>query len=292
MDPITSNSNEDKLRILFEWRQLYAETLIDALKPTGNVLQIGFSHGFAAEHIQKHHHPKTHIIIEANPEVFAKATIWANGRKNINVIQGKWEDILATLGTFETIFFHDYPSPDHDIAIMNFLFPEYTLKASNEAKKLLSSLEEQMSKLTVKFTDQDIEDFYQKIGKSNPNEMPAFFNKLKDNKNISDIQYEKYKKYFDIEQHKQLVKPNPKEIINKADNMLEFLEECLKNHMMKGSRFSAFLNSQKSKYEDSQFFDNIITNTDIDFQENYVPIKMSDKTREALIILVEKSFNI
>ena len=289
MDPITSNSNEDQLKILLEWRKLYAEALIDALKPTENVLQIGFCHGFAAECIQKHH-PKTHIIIEANPEVVEKATTWVNGRKNIKVIQGKWEDVLATIGSFETIFFHDYPSPDHDISIMNFLFPEHTLKASNEAKKLLSFLEEQMSKLTVKFTDQDIEDFYQKIGRSNPNEMPAFFKKLKDNKNISDIQYEKYKKYFDAKQHEQLMEPNPKEIIKKADNMLEFLEECLKNHMMKGSRFSAFLNSQKSKYEDSQFFDNIITNTDIDFQENFISIKTSDKTREALVILVEKSF--
>lgn len=288
MNSITTNSSEDKLKILLEWRRLYAEALIDALKPAGDVLQIGFCDGFATERIQKYH-PKTHTILEANPEVFAKASIWVNESKNIRVIQGKWEDVLATLGSFETIFFHDYPSPEHDISIMNFLFPEDTVKASNEAKKLLSFLEEQMSKLTVKFTDQDIEDFYQKIGKSNPNEMPAFFKKLKDNKNISNTQYEKFKKYFNTEQHEQL-KPNPKEIIKLADNMLEFLEECLKNHMIKGSRFSAFLNNQKSKYEDSQFFDNIITNTDIDFQENYIPINMSDKTRDALIILVEKSF--
>lgn len=289
MDPITSNANEDKLNILLEWKQLYAEALIDAIKPTGDVLQIGFCHGFAAECIQKHH-PKTHIIIEANPEEVTKAISWINGRKNIKVIQGKWEDALATMGSFETIFFHDYPSPDHDVSIINFLFPEYTLKASNEAKKLLSFLEEQMSKLTAKFTDQDIEDFYQKIGKSNPNEMPAFFKKLKDNNNISDVQYEKYIKYFEKKQQGKLAKPNPEEIIKKSDNMLEFLEECLKNHMIKGSRFSAFLVTQKSKYEDSQFFDNIITNTNIDFQENLIPIKMSDKTREALVILVEKSF--
>ena len=62
-----------------------------------------------------------------------------------------------------SIFFNDYPL-ELDIAIMNFLFPEDTIQTSNQAKELLSILEEQMSQLTIQFSDQDIEDFYQKVG--------------------------------------------------------------------------------------------------------------------------------
>lgn len=286
MESIITKSSADKLKILLEWKKSYIEVLIDSLDPLGNVLEIGFGIGLAAERIQKHH-PKTHIIIESNPQVLDEAIKWADKNPNTTVIQGGWETVLPTLGKFDSIFFNDYPL-ELDIAIMNFLFPEDALQTSNQAKELLSILEEKMSQLTVQFSDQDIEDFYQKVGQFNLKEMPKFFIKLKDNGNISQAQYENSVKKYRIN---EIVaqKNNTPDAIKKPDTMLLFLEECLKNHMNKGSRFSSFLNSQISKYEDSQFFDNIITNTDVEYKETSVQIKMSDKTREALIILVEKS---
>ena len=215
----------------------------------------------------RQHHPKTHTIIESNPQIIDEAKKWADQKQNISILEGRWETILSNLGTFDAIYFNDYP-PEQDIAIMNFLFPEDTLNTSTEAKKLLGFLEEQMSQLTMKFSDQDIEDFYEKVGKCNLKEMPNFFQKLRDNGNISDTQYEDSVKKYRLSELQETCKDNPPDLPKKTDNLLLLcLEECLKKHMNKMGRFSTFLESQISKYEDSQFFDNIITNPDIDYKE-------------------------
>lgn len=285
MASITPRSNEDNLKILLEWKKLYTESLVDALYPKGDVLEIGFGTGIAAKRIQ-YHHPKTHTIIESNPQIIEEAKKWASQNENIKIIEGRWETILPKQGTFDAIFFNDYLS-ENDIAIMNFLFPEDALKTSAEAKKLLGLLEEQMSHLTMKFSDQDIEDFYQNVGQFNPKEMPKFFQKLRGNGNISETQYKDSIKKLNRLQ--ETSKNNLPDLPKQTDNLLLCLEECLKNHMNKKGRFSSFLNNQISKYEDSKFFDSIITNPEIDYKESSVSINTSDKAREGIILLVEKN---
>lgn len=285
MESIITKSNEDKIKLLLEWMKLYVEAIIVSLNPSGDVLEIGFGMGFAAEGIQNHH-PKSHTIVEANPELFDVAVKWADKNPNIRVLQGEWQNILPTLGSFDSIFFNGYPL-EAAITFMNFLFSEEMQQSSNQSKELLQALEEKMSQSTVKFSDQDIEDFYQKNGQFHLKEMPKFFLKLKDNGNISETQYENAAKKYQFNE----IETEKTSTSDETDNtMYLFLEECLKNHMHKGSRFSSFLYNQSSKYEDSQIFENVITNPDLDYKETSVPIKMSDKTREALVILVEKIY--
>ncbi len=280
---MNSKADEDRIIILFEWKKLYTEAAIDALKPKGDVLEIGFSKGIGAECIQKYK-PKSHLIVEPNPKVFEEAKKWAEHKPKTTAIQGTLETILPTLGKFDTIFLNDYPSIEHDITLMNFLFPELLLQLSTDAKKVLSSLEEQMTTLTNKFSDKDVDNFYQKTGQFNVKDLPKFFQKLKDNGNITQSQYKKALKKYKISSEQQQQPQQPQQ----PDPILLILGECLKNHMVHGSRFSIFLYSQTSKYDDSQFFERIITNPEIDYKEITVPIKGSDKTREALILLVEK----
>lgn len=281
-----TRSTEEKLKILMEWKKLYVEALTNALKPTGDVLQIGFGTDFTAEQFQKQH-PKTHTIIEANPEMAEAAKKWANKKENINIIKGQWRTVLPKLGTFDAIFFNEYPL-EHEIAIMNFLFPEDAHKTSKEVKKLINSVEEQLSQLSLQFTDKDIEDFYQNIGQHYPNKMPAFFQKLKDNGNISKAQYDHaFKKYHFSDLHK--ANKNKETAEEKAtDNMLMCLEECLKRHMNKNGCFSSFLNSQTSKNDESQYSDDVISNPHIDYKESTVHIKTSDHPREGVIVLIKK----
>ncbi len=63
--------------------------------------------------------------------------------------------------------------------------------------------------------------------------------------------------------------------------------------MHKGSRFSAFLSHQSSKYDDSQFFSHIITNPLIEYKEEWAPLKIdlpqkSDAFNKGLVIVIEK----
>jgi hypothetical protein len=280
-------SVEDKLKILTEWKKLYTEAMINALHPSGDVLQIGFGTDFNADQIQKHH-PKSHTIIEANPQVYEAAQKWASKHQKINLIKGNWNQALPKLKTFDAIFFNEYPL-EYEIAIMNFLFPEDTFRTSKEVRKLIHSVEEQLSQMSLQFTDRDIEEFYQEIGQYHLNEMPEFFQKLKENGNITKAQYDHAAKkhhFSQLQKQKSQEPGTPEE--QAASNMLSCLGECLKRHMNNNATFLSFLDSQTSKYDNSQYYDNIISNPHIDYKESKVQIKTSDHPREGLIALIRK----
>lgn len=282
-------SVEDKLKILTEWKKLYTEALINAMHPAGDVLQVGFGTDFAAEQIQKHH-PKTHTIIESNPEAAEAAKKWASTKQNVNIIKDQWSHALPKLKTFDAVLFNEYPL-EYEIAILNYLFPEDTFKTSKEVKKLISSVEEHLSRLNLQFTDRDIEEFYHDIGQYHLNEMPAFFEKLKEHGNITKAQYDHAAKKHHFDNLKKQAKEqkgqgSPEE--QAATNMLSFLGECLKRHMNNNATFISFLDSQTSKYDNSKYYDNIISNPHIDYKETKVQIKTHDHPREGLIALIKK----
>jgi hypothetical protein len=77
------------------------------------------------------------------------------------------------------------------------------------------------------------------------------------------------------------------------DRTMEFLHLCLKHHMRRGSRFSAFSGSPLSKYEHPAFFEEIILNPNLEYREFTIPIDVSKTCRyykhsDALVMVVEK----
>lgn len=284
VDKEDQSKNDNRL---YEWKKKYTEVLIEALKPVGDILEIGFDLGFGAEAIQKHH-PKTHTIIEEDHQRFLNAKVWAGRKENVTVIKGKWKEELKNLKKFDAIFFNEYPFPERDMPVLNYLFSEDTKKTSVEAKKLINDIQEQMSHLKMKFSDSDIESFYQHIGRINLNDLPMFFKKLKDNGNISSDQYEECLKKYHLQNPLSQKSDNSIDQ-NEKSQMTSCLETCLKGHMNIGSRFSSFLIKQTSNYEDQNFYDKIITNSMIDYREDSVAIELSDKTFDALIMLVKKN---
>lgn len=288
-----AKSNEERLKILLDWKKSYIQALVNALKPSDSILEIGFGVGLGAESIQSHK-PKNYTIIESNPQYLEEAQKLAKKNPNIHVMPGDWKTVLPTLGKFDAIFFNDYPLED-DRDIMRFLFPDDLIQTAGQAKDMLSQLEKEMALIKKQFSDQEIEDFYKKVGQNNMEELPKFFLRLKENGNISKAQYDQVEKRYQLERGKKQKAESPKNQVKetvetkKSDPVLQCLEECLKDHMSKGSRFAFFLNKQVSKYEDSQFFDKIITNPNVDYKETSVTIKMNDKERDGIVMIVEKS---
>ena len=84
----------------------YLKALIEALRPHGTVLEIGFQDGFSSTQIQTFS-PKTHTLIEPNPETLKEARTWAQNYPNVTVVEGTWEKNLHLLGTFDVIFCND-----------------------------------------------------------------------------------------------------------------------------------------------------------------------------------------
>ena len=229
-----TETNPKQVQILLEWKKLYLHAILEFLKPTGNILEVGFDDGIAAEIIQKYK-PKNYTIIASHAADAAKK--WASQHHNITFITENWKNALPKLGKFDLIFYNDF-SVEHDMALMNFLFPEATEQASDQIKDLLSKLEEQLVKLKQQFSDKEVEDFYNNIGKKNLNALPQFFDKLQKNGNITKAQHDKFTKKFHLDKAKEVKSKKTAPAMNSYDPMLPLLEDCLKNHMHKGSRFS------------------------------------------------------
>ncbi|MBS0655391.1 MAG: methyltransferase domain-containing protein [Verrucomicrobia bacterium] len=274
---MTTNGNA----AVSEWIKKYIELLVDELRPKGDVLEIGFGTGIAADRIQKSR-PKSHTIIESDEKLIESAREWAKKHPNTKVIHDSWENALKTLHSFDEVFFNDF-SEDAAVQLILRSTPQGPAEVSSQTKDLLASLEKQLSQISITFSDQEIDDFYNKVGKSNLKELPSFFKKLKDNKNITEQQYTKALEKYGISEHgTESQKPQ--------GQLLLFLEACLAKHMKKGSRFSCFLASTHSKYEDSHFFDRIITNPNIDFHEKTVKLAVPNcPLEDALVVTIEKT---
>jgi len=100
-------SDQDQ-QVMMEWEKPYMEACIDALKPNGDVLEIGFGCAYSANHIQSYN-PKSHTIIECDGEVIKKLKEWAKDKPSVKIVEGRWQDVIHTLGVFDQIFMDDYP---------------------------------------------------------------------------------------------------------------------------------------------------------------------------------------
>ena len=98
----------NKAQVMMEWEKPYMEACIDRLEPSGDVLEIGFGLGYSANRIQSYN-PKSHTIIECDPIVLQKLETWAQNKKNVIIVKGKWQEKLSQLGVFDEIFMDDYP---------------------------------------------------------------------------------------------------------------------------------------------------------------------------------------
>ena len=271
-----------KYEVVKTWRKAYTEALIDFLHPFGDVLEIGYGAGFAAHHIQTAYHPKSHTIIEP-ASLSEKETAWVAKHK-VSLIHDTWENGLSKLGVFDTIFLNDY-SPASEMELTHYLFPEETTSYSSQTKEVLSSLEEQFSRVKVHYSDQQVDEFYKKIGQFKKPELARFFYKLKANGNISGAQYENALKKYGLEKEESSATPR---FTSDSDRLWTFLKACTKNHLRQGSRFSCFSSDPTSKYDNPQFFEHIITSADFDYQEKLVSIEVPAKAAVALILVVEK----
>nr|VFJ56024.1 MAG: hypothetical protein BECKFW1821B_GA0114236_102524 [Candidatus Kentron sp. FW] len=98
-------------QVMHRWQTPLMQRLARSIcKTGGDILEIGFGLGIAAEEIQRHS-VRSHTIIEAHPEVFRKLTTWAEAQEDRDVrpLHGAWRESIAGLGPFDGILFDPYP---------------------------------------------------------------------------------------------------------------------------------------------------------------------------------------
>jgi hypothetical protein len=267
------------------WEKPYLEALIDHLRPFGNVLEVGFALGYASDRIQTFN-LKSHTIIEPNFKIAQEAIKWASGNPNITIIEDRWENALPKLGIFDAIFFNDFNCELASENLKSFETGDLIVKSGRD---LIANVKKTFPHITtISYSDSDLEEFFKNIGEFRPNHMATFLDELLKNGQISKSQYEKTMAQYALKKSEGVMNLPSKEI----DPILAFLKICLKDHMRKASRFSCFTNDPTSRFENPEFFDLIITDPHLDYQENYIDLEIPScsyyKKKEAIIITIEK----
>ena len=70
----------------------------------GDILEIGFGMGIAADYIQANN-INSHTIIENHPQVIEKLKLWAADKPNVTIVEGDWYDVKDSLSTYDGIFY-------------------------------------------------------------------------------------------------------------------------------------------------------------------------------------------
>jgi hypothetical protein len=99
-------------QVMMEWEKPYMVECINKLDPRGDVLEIGFGMGYSATAILSHSAITSYTVIECSPPVWDKVDEFRAKHPHvpINLVKGRWEDVLLTLGKYDSIFFDDYVS--------------------------------------------------------------------------------------------------------------------------------------------------------------------------------------
>jgi hypothetical protein len=295
--------NNEELQVMMEWERPYMEACIETLKPKGDVLEIGFGLGYSANAIQKHK-PKSHTIIESDPQVIAKAKEWAKSHPNTKILTGRWQELLPEIGFFDTIFFDDYmplnPAEAKQV--------EQETQESTKMLQKIDSLKAQLSKALqrfegVKFSDADLKNFLTKVMKqpdTNIQDVISFADTMVKLGNITPQQKEAFlKELKPAQQGRQPSRPsldplanlNHKDILR--DHLIDFIELCLNDHMKPGAKLSAYIGNPESKKKNKEFERKILSRKDVRYTEKEMPITVAPNCdyysgNKALIILIER----
>jgi len=107
-----SQSKMSQDRIMENWQIPVMKAMAEKVSAGhGDVLEIGFGRGISAGFIQGFG-VKSHTIVEMNLECIKDHfEPWHKKYpdKNIRLIEGRWQDVLENLGTYDGVFFHAFP---------------------------------------------------------------------------------------------------------------------------------------------------------------------------------------
>jgi hypothetical protein len=109
---LTDENNRHQ--VMMEWEKPYMEKSIELFQPFGRVLEIGFGMAYSATSICDCSSVTEYNVIECSPVVWKKFEIWRVEQLEkrpeliINLIKGRWEDVIDDEGIFDSIYFDDY----------------------------------------------------------------------------------------------------------------------------------------------------------------------------------------
>ncbi len=125
----------DGQQVMQDWERPYMEAMSEVVTAThGDVLEIGFGMAISASYMQSMG-VKSYTVIECNEGVRGEFEKWKAkypGR-DINLVFGKWQDVIDDLGLYDGIFFDTYPLSEeefNDYVVRDVTFAEHFFEAA------------------------------------------------------------------------------------------------------------------------------------------------------------------
>ena len=101
------------IEVMMDWESSIMEKSAEFVcHNSGDILEIGFGMGICADYIQAQG-VNSHTIVEIHPTIFEKLQTWANGKSNVTIIQGDWNNVSG-LSTYDGIFFDTFGDENLD----------------------------------------------------------------------------------------------------------------------------------------------------------------------------------
>lgn len=274
--------------VAMEWEKPYLEACIDAIAPHGDVLEIGFGLGYAAQRIQASK-PKSHTILEQFSEVLKRARQWGKNVSHVHIVDGNVQEILPTLGQFDAIFLGGYAPAISDESVQD---DQLFRKARQAKSSLLNAFEGFKG---IKFSDAEIHEF-SKTALDNPgvtlDQVEEFLDKLFSQENITKQQKENCLKELSKYSRKQRSNAVEDQAWQLGNPLILFIQYCLDKHMRPGATLSMRLLSVDSPKENEEFANKILKRKDVGYTEKKIPVNASNcpyfQGKEAYIIVIKK----
>ena len=81
------------IEVMMSWESSIMQKSAEYIcQSKGDILEIGFGMGICADYIQAQG-VNSHTIIEIHPQIIEKLRLWANGKSNVTVIEGDWNQV-------------------------------------------------------------------------------------------------------------------------------------------------------------------------------------------------------
>lgn len=242
---------------------LNQKTLLCELEPfitnSKTVLEIGYSDLTPWICKQK---PKTHTLIEGDSSLVAKV----QGLKQLELRHGTWQSLLGENDCFDVILCREKKERELTIHPSRESLGTAILSLQ-EGKALLSSIEQQLPQLQMRYRDEDLHSFLQECGASQTEEISYFLNYLQNRDQITKEQHAIFSKQY---------------LQNETDQ-ISLIQTCLEKHLNSGGILLCLSENTLSKYEDPRYFAAVITNSTVEFTET--PLQLD---HDHLLITIKK----
>ena len=107
------------MEVMMDWEDAVMKKSADYVcKNGGDILEIGFGMGIAANYIQANS-INSHTIVENHPQIIEKAKAWASDKPNVTIIENDWNTVKdkrrkICLATYDGIFYDTFADDNMD----------------------------------------------------------------------------------------------------------------------------------------------------------------------------------